>query len=252
MRYSYKAVLHNFLAACIALMADTATAQTNFWQQTNGPYGGIIEALTINNDGHIFAGTYYGGVFRSTDNGNHWSPINTGLTNLFINALAINSAGHIFAGTFFGGGVFRSTDNGDTWRQINTGLTNRSVGSLVINLDGHIFAGTAGDGVFRSVEPTTSVEEHPARIPSSFALEQNYPNPFNPSTTIEYALPKSAHVELKVYDVLGNEVQTLVNGKQPAGRHRVQFDGKGLPGGVYFYRIQAGEFVQTKKLTLLK
>jgi hypothetical protein len=94
-------------------------------------------------------------------------------------------------------------------------------------------------------------------MPTEFSLRQNYPNPlresaFTASTTIEYALPKPSPVVLKVYDVLGNEVQTLVHGKQPMGKHRVQFEGKGLPVGVYFYRIQAGEFVQTKKLTVVQ
>jgi hypothetical protein len=89
-------------------------------------------------------------------------------------------------------------------------------------------------------------------MPREFSLGQNYPNPFNPSTTIEYALPKPSHVELKLFDILGKEVQMLVSRKQPAGEHRAQFDSNGMPAGVYFYRIKAGEFVQTKKLTLVK
>jgi len=89
-------------------------------------------------------------------------------------------------------------------------------------------------------------------IPREFRLSQNYPNPFNPSTIIEYALPQPSHVELKIYDVLGNEIQTLVNDKQTAGVHRVQFDSQGLPGGVYFYRLRAGERVETKKMTVVK
>jgi hypothetical protein len=114
----------------------------------------------------------------------------------------------------------------------------------------------AGWGAFSEqrrfrIDIPTSVETTD-EIPREFSLSQNYPNPFNPSTTIEYALPKISHVELRVYDILGNEVQTLVKGKQPAGTHRVQFDGNGLPAGVYFYRIKAGEFVRTKKLTLVK
>lgn len=88
--------------------------------------------------------------------------------------------------------------------------------------------------------------------PAEFSLRQNYPNPFNPSTTIEYILPRPSHVVVKVYDVLGKEIRTLVDDKQPVGHYRVQLDGKNLPGGMYFYRIQAGGFVQTKKLTILK
>jgi hypothetical protein len=89
-------------------------------------------------------------------------------------------------------------------------------------------------------------------VPKTFALEQNYPNPFNPSTTIRYQLPQSATVSLKIYDVLGREVQTLVNERQAAGQYSVPFNADGLASGVYFYRLQAGSFVQTKKMMLIK
>jgi hypothetical protein len=99
---------------------------------------------------------------------------------------------------------------------------------------------------------STAVDENTDAVPPSFELAQNYPNPFNPSTTIEYALPKPSDVDLIVYNILGKEVQTLVNGEQPAGKHRVQLDRKGLPSGIYFYRIEAGEFVQTKKMLIVR
>jgi hypothetical protein len=100
-------------------------------------------------------------------------------------------------------------------------------------------------------------------VPREYSLSQNYPNPFNPTTTIEYQLPTQSHVTLKVYDILGREVATLVSGVEQAGYKSVQFDGTGLASGVYFYRIsvaplaprdlgQAGNFVATKKLLLLK
>jgi hypothetical protein len=83
-------------------------------------------------------------------------------------------------------------------------------------------------------------------------LAQNYPNPFNPATTITYELPIASQVTLSVYDVLGREVSVLVNGRKNAGVHEVKFDGVNLPSGVYFYRLQAGDFCQSKKLVLLK
>ena len=127
--------------------ATPVIAQANFWEQTNGPFGGTVNSLAINSNGEIFAGTVFGGVFRSSDNGGNWSAINTGLTDTRVRALAINSNGEIFAGTN-GGGIFRSTDNGDNWSAINTGLTTTNVSALAINSSGAIFAG--GDGVFRS------------------------------------------------------------------------------------------------------
>jgi hypothetical protein len=89
-------------------------------------------------------------------------------------------------------------------------------------------------------------------IPQEFRLEQNYPNPFNPSTTIRYSLPVRSHVTLVVFNTLGQQVGVLQNGEQAPGYHEVTFDGSGLSSGVYFYRIEAGSFVQTRKLLLIR
>ncbi|MCH8960685.1 MAG: cadherin-like domain-containing protein [Bacteroidetes bacterium] len=89
-------------------------------------------------------------------------------------------------------------------------------------------------------------------VPLSFTLEQNYPNPFNPTTTIAYALPAASEVSLTVYDVLGGAVATLVDARQPAGRHEVAFDASPLPSGIYVYRLQAGSFSVAKRLVVLK
>jgi len=89
-------------------------------------------------------------------------------------------------------------------------------------------------------------------LPKRYALDQNYPNPFNPSTTIKYDLPKDSKVSLKVFDILGREVSTLVNGEEKAGFKSVEWNGTGFATGVYFFRLQAGDFTATKKLLLLK
>lgn len=85
-----------------------------------------------------------------------------------------------------------------------------------------------------------------------FELYNNYPNPFNPATTIDYSVPKSSLVTIKIYDVLGREVKTLVNGEKIPGNYSVIFNDSNLPSGIYFYRMQAGSFVSTKKMILLK
>jgi len=89
-------------------------------------------------------------------------------------------------------------------------------------------------------------------IPEKIQLNQNYPNPFNPSTKISWQLPVSGRQTLKVYDVLGNEVATLVNEYKPAGRYEVEFNADKLPSGVYFYQLRAGNFEDTKKMILLR
>jgi hypothetical protein len=95
-------------------------------------------------------------------------------------------------------------------------------------------------------------DEAKAEMPHSCNLYQNYPNPFNPITQIGYQLPASAFVVLKVFDVLGREIETLVNKHQNAGNHSVPFNASCLPSGVYFYRLQAGNYSAIKKLLLLK
>ncbi|MFQ3599125.1 MAG: T9SS type A sorting domain-containing protein [Chloroherpetonaceae bacterium] len=98
----------------------------------------------------------------------------------------------------------------------------------------------------------SNIIEVDAGLPKQFALEQNYPNPFNPTTIINYQLPMASNVSLKIYDVLGKEVATLVNARQEAGTYNVNFNGSNLTSGVYFYRLQAGNFVQTRKMMLVK
>ena len=88
--------------------------------------------------------------------------------------------------------------------------------------------------------------------PKEFKLEQNFPNPFNPTTKIQYQLPQDARVTLKVYDILGSEVATLVNEEQEAGYKEVQFNGNNIASGMYVYRLQAGDFISTKKMLMVK
>lgn len=120
-------------------LGKRVSADSVSWVQTNGPYGGLVNALAVNSYGYIFAGTYAGGVFKSTDNGNSWTQ--AGLTNTYIYSLAVNSTGYIFAGTE-GEGLYRSEDNGNSWAQLTGGLSATSnVYSLAVNASGYIIAG---------------------------------------------------------------------------------------------------------------
>ena len=171
-----------------------------------------------------------------------------------ITALAVSGT-NLFSGTYQGG-IFLSTDNGTNWTEVDSGLTNNYndlVAALVIS-GTNLFAGIQYNGVWRRPlsDIITGIENQKGSIPFSFSLQQNYPNPFNPTTIIKYDLPKEGFVTLKVYDMLGREVATLVNKEQSAGRYVATFDASGLASGIYFYRISAGKFVQTKKLILMK
>ena len=88
--------------------------------------------------------------------------------------------------------------------------------------------------------------------PELFNLSQNYPNPFNPVTNIKFAVGSRQFVSLKVFDLLGKEITTLVNEEKPAGSYQVSWDGSNLPSGIFFYQLKAGSFISTKKMTLLK
>jgi hypothetical protein len=124
---------------------------------------------------------------------------------------------------------------------------------------GQTFAGTLEAGTFRmhvgfwrTTRRLTPVEDLAESIPSHYRLDQNYPNPFNPSTNIRFAVKKKSHVSIIVYNLLGQSVAALVNEDLPAGEYEAPFSSNGLASGVYYYRLVAGPFVETKKMLLLR
>jgi hypothetical protein len=119
-------------------------------------------------------------------------------------------------------------------------LVNSSIGQIV-NVD------------FRSPIIISDVKDYfESQIPSNYYLMQNFPNPFNPSTLINYSIPEQTHVILKIFDMLGNEIKTLVNKEQYAGNYEVKFNASFLSSGIYFYRLQTGSFTDTKRMILIK
>jgi hypothetical protein len=128
-----------------------------------------------------------------------------------------------------------------------------SANSVAVGSDGTVFLADGIEGLFayEYSTATASAEEY-SKNPVVYELIQNYPNPFNPSTTIEFTLPKSEFVELKIYNILGKEVSTLVSNKLNQVNHTFQFDGMNLASGIYFYLIETGEFQDVKKMILIK
>jgi hypothetical protein len=191
-------------------------------------------------------------VYGSIDGGTSWTSASNGLSTLAqseIVTLAANGTA-LFAGTYYDG-VFSSTDNGSHWRGSNDGLQCKTVCALAVT-GTYLFAGTY-DGVWsRPISELVSIKSLVRELPTQFTLNQNYPNPFNPSTTIQFELPRTSQVNLTVFDILGREVSVLVNARRNAGIYEVNCDGSHLASGVYFYRLQAGDFVASKKMLVLK
>lgn len=154
--------------------------------------------------------------------------------------------------------MFFSSDTGRTW--VKQAFDSVSVHGRDIKLvpGGAAWFGCDFGVVYRATKATninllqTGVEHLDSKIPAAFTLSQNYPNPFNPTTTIEFALPHSGRTSVKIYSLLGSEIATLIDGELQAGTHRAIWDAKGMASGMYICRLQSGEFLQSRIMTLLK
>ena len=222
----------------------------NWTEINNGlPSNEQIRSITINQAQHLFAGSSSNGVYCSTNNGDTW--FSAGLSSTIVMSIIMNSIEDIFAGVHLHG-VYISEDNGTTWTEINSGLTNMFIRCLTVDLEGFVYIGTDGGGVYRSTISTTEVLNPDEKNFTSYTLNQNYPNPFNPNTKISWQTPEGSWQTLKIYDVLGNEVSTLVDEYKPAGTYEVTWYAESLPSGVYFYQLKAENYIETKKMILLK
>jgi hypothetical protein len=190
-------------------------------------------------------------LYRLNRSATTWAGISTvGITG-GRNLLAVGS--NLFVGN---GSVFRSTDRGTTWSAFNDGFPGSGVLVALLALGGgELYAAAQSYGLWRRPLIQASVREVGTEQPTEFSLAQNYPNPFNPTTNIRFTIPVAtghAPSVLKVYDVVGREVATLVNENLRAGTYETRFDAAGLSSGTYFYRLQSGNAVITKRLVLLK
>jgi hypothetical protein len=200
----------------------------------------------------LFAGTDTGRIFKSTNIGDSWVIANNGIPNTAdITSLAVNGQ-NIFAGTK-SHGLYLSKDGGNTWILKNDGL-DFPVGISTIYVSGNdVLIGTTNQSVWRrSLSEILGVQNISTEIPSAYSLGQNYPNPFNPMCNVQFSMCNSGNVKIVVYDIMGREVQTLVNERLNAGTYEVKFDGSMLPSGVYFYKLSAGNYTETKRMLMIK
>jgi len=222
---------------------------------TRIPYDSLprsVNCFLFTKDGRVLAGTQYNGVSVSSDSGNSWRDFNdSGLPGSpSISSLWYRGDDYYYAALYLKG-VYRVSSTGTTWLAANSGLTNYNVRCLGSDPRGYLYVGGDNGTVFRTLNAVTEVV-HIDDVPRGFRLSQNFPNPFNPSTTIEFSLPRSGLVTLEIFSLLGEEVATLVNEVRPAGTYRIGWNASSSPSGVYFYRLETKDFVQTKKMLLVK
>ena len=207
---------------------------------------------------NIFAGSY-NGVYMSTNNGITWPQ--TAMTNKVVLSLA-TFGNNVFVGTLKynqdSGGFYISSNNGASWNENHQGFNVApSVRAIVIS-NNYVLIGTEGHSVWRRpLSELVGIQNSNIETPSKYSLSQNYPNPFNPTTKIKFSLPLwrgegGRTVQLFVYDVMGREVQTLVNERLQAGTYEASFDGSMLNSGVYFYKLITEGFSETKRMILIK
>jgi len=259
-------------------LIKTNTSGDTVWTRTFGgtDYDVSSSVQQTNDGGYIIVGTtggtFIGGqkhilLINTNSNGDTvWTRTYNNTNNDYGNSVRQTSdGGYIVIGSSAGDVYLIKTDfSGDTlWTRILQGPGDYSSGFSIQQTSdaGYIIAGmsislnVAPDVLLIKTEPdgTVDVQIHGVDVvPTQFELKQNYPNPFNPTTTIRWQSPIGSWQTLKIYDLLGREVATLVDEYKPAGSYEVEFDASDLSSGVYFYRLQAGEFADTKKLILMK
>lgn len=232
----------------------------NFTNVTNNLPGAIITSISIKPDDHndillCYSGFGEGKVYRSTNGGVNWVNISSNLPNTSVNDVMHyypNTPTNVFI-CAMDVGVFMTNNNGASWIELANGLPNTVAMHLDYNTKSNrLTIGTHGRGAYRLTAPLVNVSNISSNIPDNYSLSQNYPNPFNPITKIKYTIKHSGIVTLKVYDALGRNVSTLVNQTQSPGTYEAIFDASNLTSGIYFYKLETGNYAETKKMMILK
>ncbi len=243
----------------------TTNYGTNWIAVNNGLTGLTVKSIAVIGT-KLFATSFnYSnnsgcGVFMSINNGTNWTSVNNNLPNLKVNTLAISGT-YLIAGC--DSGVYISSNYGGNWSNINLGFPYGTSVAMLYTTNNYLFATTTtqlNNNLWRRpISEILGVNNINTQSPSKYSLSQNYPNPFNPVTIIRFSIPAvdsrlrgNDRVLLKVYDILGKEVQTLVNESLQPGTYETSFDGSSLTSGVYFYKLITNEFTETKKMLLIK
>ncbi len=197
-------------------------------------------------NGFILDGYSYG-IYKTTDGGTNWSYTNLDIYPTSISFIGKNNG--VIVGGFYQNNIFLTTDGGESWIPQESGTKNYL--SNVCKAGRQWVAIGDFGTILKSDYKLVSTKEE-MQIPLTYQLFQNYPNPFNPSTTIEFQIPKSEKVLLKIYDVLGNEIETIEHNFLNAGKYKYVWNAAKYSSGIYFCKLYTGEFTSIKKLILIK
>jgi hypothetical protein len=198
------------------------------------------------------SGTDSGRVYRAADDGRNWVNVTNDLPPLVnVTCLLMDSFNPnvLYLGSDFG--VFGSANRAQNWVSISDGLPAvPMVNCIAQRYNGEVLLGTWGRGVYAAPRGVPVSVAEPG--PVEYQLDQNFPNPFNPLTSIGFTIPARAHVRLTIFDATGREVETLLDGVLDPGRQTVRWNATRYASGVYYYRLAAGDWAETKKMALLR
>ena len=235
------------------------------WQLRNAP-GGTEGPVHVQFSDDKMTGVYINGqgiqnahIYRTTNGGVTWTVVfsfNGLLPSNETNIVWMSGTSNVYAQNSGSDGIFRSTDNGSTWHNINNVNSFYLLGAVKLNASTIYLSGKhePSDSVYKMIDTSRifGIENIGTSLPNKYHLSQNYPNPFNPVTKIEFTIPKKSYVRLDIYDILGKEKEALVNQELNPSEYEITFDGSNYASGVYFYRIEAGKFVQSKKMVIVR
>lgn len=233
---------------CGLILSTTDGGNTWISHEVSPEIGGITPRIHFMNDQYGFLLSLISSVSKTSDAGESWNRIKSFPETLYDITVYDNFLW--VAGAE--GVIYKINTDGSQWIKYQA-ITNTCLLTFAVTKDNstsYLF----GDNntLLKYIKPVGVDDENNNDLPSNFELFQNYPNPFNPSTLLSYTIPEQSMISLKVYDSLGREVTTLENGIKSAGIYNLNFDAAGLSTGIYFYTINAGNFIQTKKMLLLR
>jgi hypothetical protein len=203
--------------------------------------------ISIASYGDTLIGVSYFGIYRSQNNGDSWEYFNPGIGLIsFASVTVVNDVLFAIISKLPRSYFISSINSGESW-EFEFEFNTMAFSTLYYN--GNLFTGRS-NGIYWLPYTPSNIDDD--MVAKDFVLYQNYPNPFNPITNIQFRIPNSEFICLKVYDVIGNEIITLVDEYKSAGSYEVEFSGEGLSSGVYFFRLQTGSYTETKKMVLLR